>query len=192
MTFSTANCGRQTVEAPGPPCQTASGQGRRVLRTAPGHFREWGAWGGQEEWRTGNVPGWLAAVSVCQGIFAAPGEATYIQGIPEPAEGSCNASDHLRSDVAAGCRRRHPGWGERGPPRSPHPRSGQAGRPLRRRLPDRRLRPLQLRQQRVASGAGAHAIQGREPRSAPDARLAPLFLSRPRRVPRHPSAAATR
>jgi len=78
MTFCTANCGRQTVESPGPTCQTASGPCPRALRSGHGPFLVWGAWDGREEWRKGEARQRRLAASVRPGFFAAPGEGTYI------------------------------------------------------------------------------------------------------------------
>ena len=73
----------------------------------------------------------------------------------------------------------------------------QARRPVRRPLPDHRLRPVELRQLRVPADLRAHAVHVVEPDQAPHAQLAALGLRRvhrgrpgadaPRRVlvPRH-------
>ena len=81
MTFRTADCGRQTVEAPGPTSQTASGHAAAPTAAGPGTSGD-GDWVGGEEWRKGEARGRRLAASVRPGIFAAPGERTYIHNDP--------------------------------------------------------------------------------------------------------------
>ena len=69
-------------------------------------------------------------------------------------------------------------------------RPGQAGGALRRCLSHHRFHAFQLPQQRHSQDAGAHAIQGDEPRSAYQSRLAALSLPRAGRVHRRRAAAA--